>query len=310
MPLSAPVRSVSGRTGAVVLVKADVGLTNVNDTSDAAKPISTATQTALDAKLNAANGTASGITLTGNINITGNPVFNSGSVKFAGTGSSGPLVQWYNNGDQQWQDKQNFGVATKILYDFVNAKNHVIYTAGAGAGGGTTELNSALTVAGATTLSNAVANGVGYQVAGVAWTVAISGAANRGIVVRGDTAQTAMLQQWQDINGAVRARVDPNGYFTSGDGVSGGAQYVLNTPTGGNAYIIWNVAGAQKWYDQVPGSTGVRIMYDAVNAKNHVTLTAGAGAGAGTTELNSALKVAGNVGFYGAAAAAKGRLDA
>ncbi|QDF18816.1 hypothetical protein SEA_SCENTAE_97 [Gordonia phage SCentae] len=45
--------SVAGKTGAVELTKADVGLANVNNTSDAAKPISTATQTALDAKASA-----------------------------------------------------------------------------------------------------------------------------------------------------------------------------------------------------------------------------------------------------------------
>jgi len=44
------VTSVSGRTGDVVLSKSDVGLGNVNNTSDLSKPISTATQTALDGK--------------------------------------------------------------------------------------------------------------------------------------------------------------------------------------------------------------------------------------------------------------------
>ena len=44
------VSSVNGKTGEVVLTKADVGLNLVNNTSDLAKPISTATQTALDAK--------------------------------------------------------------------------------------------------------------------------------------------------------------------------------------------------------------------------------------------------------------------
>lgn len=45
-----PVKSVAGKTGIVSLVKADVGLSNVDNTSDADKPISTATQTALNAK--------------------------------------------------------------------------------------------------------------------------------------------------------------------------------------------------------------------------------------------------------------------
>jgi hypothetical protein len=44
------VYSVNGYTGAVVLVKGDVGLGNVDNTSDLNKPISTATQTALNGK--------------------------------------------------------------------------------------------------------------------------------------------------------------------------------------------------------------------------------------------------------------------
>lgn len=46
------VKSVNGKTGAVSLSKADVGLGNVDNTKDADKPISTAVQTALDAKAN------------------------------------------------------------------------------------------------------------------------------------------------------------------------------------------------------------------------------------------------------------------
>jgi hypothetical protein len=44
------VTSVAGRQGAIVLVKADVGLSNVDNTSDANKPISSATATALAGK--------------------------------------------------------------------------------------------------------------------------------------------------------------------------------------------------------------------------------------------------------------------
>lgn len=44
------VASVAGKTGAVTLAKADVGLANADNTSDAGKPISTATQNALNSK--------------------------------------------------------------------------------------------------------------------------------------------------------------------------------------------------------------------------------------------------------------------
>lgn len=53
MPLpTASVQSINGVTGIVVLSKTDVGLGNVNNTSDANKPVSTAQQTALDGKAN------------------------------------------------------------------------------------------------------------------------------------------------------------------------------------------------------------------------------------------------------------------
>jgi hypothetical protein len=44
------VDSVAGKTGAVTLDKGDVGLGNVDNTSDASKPVSTAQQTSLDGK--------------------------------------------------------------------------------------------------------------------------------------------------------------------------------------------------------------------------------------------------------------------
>lgn len=46
----APVTSVAGRTGIVVLTKTDVGLANVDNTADANKPVSSAQQTAINAK--------------------------------------------------------------------------------------------------------------------------------------------------------------------------------------------------------------------------------------------------------------------
>ena len=89
---AAPVTSVASKTGAVTLVKGDVGLANVDNTSDANKPVSTAQQTALDGKvnvtngggeiffdagnsgtaitLNLANGNVQKLTLTGNCTIT------------------------------------------------------------------------------------------------------------------------------------------------------------------------------------------------------------------------------------------------
>jgi hypothetical protein len=53
---TAPVTSVNSQTGTVVLGKADVGLGNIDNTSDLNKPISSATQTALNAKADLVGG--------------------------------------------------------------------------------------------------------------------------------------------------------------------------------------------------------------------------------------------------------------
>ena len=50
--------SVNGRTGEVLLTSADVGLDNVDNTSDADKPISTAQQTALNGKVDKVTGSS------------------------------------------------------------------------------------------------------------------------------------------------------------------------------------------------------------------------------------------------------------
>lgn len=49
----AGVSSVNGRSGAVTLAKGDVGLSNVDNTTDVSKPVSTAVQNALNLKANA-----------------------------------------------------------------------------------------------------------------------------------------------------------------------------------------------------------------------------------------------------------------
>ena len=90
---SAPVTSVASKTGAVTLAKGDVGLGNVDNTSDANKPISTATQTALFGK--AASIHAHGnITSAGAIGSTSGQIVvttTSGVLTTAATISSGSV---------------------------------------------------------------------------------------------------------------------------------------------------------------------------------------------------------------------------
>ena len=64
------VSSVNSKTGDVVLAKGDLGLANVDNTSDANKPVSAAQQTALDAKVPTSR-TVAGKPLTGNVTLTG-----------------------------------------------------------------------------------------------------------------------------------------------------------------------------------------------------------------------------------------------
>jgi len=78
----AVVSSVNGHVGDVTVTKADVGLGNAQDTSDANKPISIATQTALDLKANTSS--LSTVATTGSYaDLTNKPTIPS-----AGTSSS------------------------------------------------------------------------------------------------------------------------------------------------------------------------------------------------------------------------------
>lgn len=70
------VDSVNGQTGVVVLTKSDVALGNVDNTSDINKPISTATQTALNLKANSS--ALSTVAISGAYNdLTGKPTLGS-----------------------------------------------------------------------------------------------------------------------------------------------------------------------------------------------------------------------------------------
>lgn len=65
------VASVAGKTGVVTLEKADVGLGSVDNTADTAKPVSTATQAALDLKADAADLAALTIEDIGDVTAAG-----------------------------------------------------------------------------------------------------------------------------------------------------------------------------------------------------------------------------------------------
>jgi hypothetical protein len=88
-PPAAPVTSVAGRTGAVTLTSADVGLGNVDNTSDVSKPVSTATQTALNGKVDTTRQVTAGTGLTGGGDLTADRTFAVAYGTTAGTAAQG-----------------------------------------------------------------------------------------------------------------------------------------------------------------------------------------------------------------------------
>lgn len=106
---SGAVDSVNGQTGDVVLTKSDIGLSNVNNTSDANKPISTATQTALDAKQATITGGATSIT-SSNLTV-GRALVSDGSGKVVVSGTTDVELGYLNgatsNLQAQLDNKQN-----------------------------------------------------------------------------------------------------------------------------------------------------------------------------------------------------------
>ena len=136
-----PVSSVAGRTGAIVLAKADVNLTNVDNTSDVNKPVSTATSTALATKAN-----------TTDVRFTDARAW----TLYSGTASSGQVPQWNGTafvpttpasgtGGTSYTDEQAQDVAAALLttgthsgisfaYDDSTAKVNATVTGGGGTG--------------------------------------------------------------------------------------------------------------------------------------------------------------------------------
>jgi hypothetical protein len=98
---SESVSSVAGKTGAVSLVKADVGLSNADNTSDANKPVSTPQQTALNLKADLANpaltGTPTAPTAALGTNTTQIATMQAVQAEIAAAGISGGLSgYWYD----------------------------------------------------------------------------------------------------------------------------------------------------------------------------------------------------------------------
>lgn len=101
---AAPVDSVAGKTGAVTLTKTDVGLGNVDNTSDAEKPISALMQDELDLKADISS--LSTVATSGSYtHLTNQPTINDILPNPSDTQSSATIV--WSVANQQWEISQD-----------------------------------------------------------------------------------------------------------------------------------------------------------------------------------------------------------
>lgn len=119
--LTYPVNSVNGETGDVVIDANDVGLGNVNNTSDANKPISTATQAALDLKEDKANKATT-------LSSPDNTKFPTTLAVSTGLGTKEPtiaagLTTQYWRGDKSWQILPPPAISGRIIFVDKDAVN-------------------------------------------------------------------------------------------------------------------------------------------------------------------------------------------
>lgn len=187
---AAPVQSVAGKTGVVTLVKGDVGLGNVDNTSDAAKPVSTATQTALNLKADIASPTFTGdpkaptpapgdndtsIATTAFVTAAVATGTSSGAVAFIGDSppaspvhgqlwwksDNGYMHIWYNDGtSSQWV------VISPVVFETIGVAAPVTYASFDGVATNVTLSNNNLTATHSTSTSGSGARSLALKTTG------------------------------------------------------------------------------------------------------------------------------------------------
>ncbi|NIJ07250.1 hypothetical protein FHS31_000846 [Sphingomonas vulcanisoli] len=179
---AAPVQSVAGRSGAITLEKSDVGLNNVDNTSDVSKPISTAVAMALAGKQSTIGFTPAnkaGDTVSGDWMVGGKTMFGASSNYMslvAGhatwTASPGAFVT-YDDTAGAW----NFAVGSTLLVSIgaVSGETYTDWTFGGRAYFGSSA--NYMSLVGGTSPTWTVASGsvLAYDPTAHAWNFTIGG---------------------------------------------------------------------------------------------------------------------------------------
>lgn len=226
------VASVASKTGAVSLVKADVGLSNVDNTTDAGKPISTATQTELDLKANTAALSAYA--------TTSSPTF-TGTVTLPATGTGGLEAATKN-----YVDAVATGLSIKDAVRVATTANGTLSTAfanGSTIDGITLATGDRILLKNQTTQSD---NGI--------YVVNASGAPTRAADA--------------DNTPGIEVRTGMMCFVTEGT-ANGGTQWVLTTPgtiTIGSSNLVFVQFGGGATYS---AGTGLSLAGTTFNLSNH-----------------------------------------